>query len=449
MQTEIKNITQCLKELTITVPKEKAKKDYEEIVRNFKNYVVVPGYRKGKAPLSMVVNMFGSRLKETYLKEKLSEYITEVFKEKDINPINEPEVKSLDWEPDTDLNATITYELSPQIELKQYTGLKIPYLEVQKKKENIDSFILQQQEAMAEMTENQGAKICKDHAISFEVTEIDNQTTKDQVEEESENKQKINPENSDPETYKQVILTKNNFGEEFTKNVVGLAVGDTTEAVIKSQTGEDEKKKIKITHIYDVKLPDLNEDFAKTFDFATMDELRTGIEKELENYVESETLKNQILAIDQALLENNPFDLPPTPVANYAENLAEGYAKNYNIPLDNCIEILKPAAEQEMKKYLFYNYLQETIKIEPNKEEEETLLKEFADQLKISVEDLIKRDPDVTKKPEFVQKLKDKALYRYLIENNELYPKEPEQEEPEDPEKDKQQGKEQEEKTEK
>lgn len=446
MQHEIKDVTQCVKELTFKVPKETTQKDYEEIVRSFKQYVVVPGYRKGKAPLSMIARMFEGQIKETLINDKLPLYLKEILEKNDINPIAEPVLKKFDWEPGKELEAVVTYEITPQVDIKNYTGLKIPYMEVDQQEDQAESFINDQREKMVEFKAKEGGVVSEDSAISYELYDTPSKDENQESKADDSNKDE-NEQADDTKDYDHYIVSKKEFGDDFTNAVIGMSIGNTAMVKVPDEDGVYEEKTVKITKIYDVEYPELNDEFAKIFDYESMDKLREGIQKEFTAYIERERLKNKVMAINEALLENNPFDVPPTPVKQFAKNLAGDYGKRYkgSVEIDSMIEIFTPMAEQQMKTYLLHKDLLEKINPEPKKEDESKLLQEYAQQLQLSVDDLLKKDPDVTKKPEFVEKLKEKALYSYLIENNELYPKkpEPESEEEEAPGK----GKEAEEKT--
>ncbi|NQT65542.1 MAG: hypothetical protein HQ554_05130, partial [FCB group bacterium] len=139
MKTSIKETSQCVRELTITIEAENAITDYNKIVNQYKKYVAIPGFRKGKAPISMIEKSFGPQIKEEYYNQKLGEYYKEAIDTENIHPINQGEASDFDWEKGKDLVVTFKYEVMPEIKIENYKGLKIPFEPVKFKNEMVEA----------------------------------------------------------------------------------------------------------------------------------------------------------------------------------------------------------------------------------------------------------------------------------------------------------------------
>ena len=109
MKIEIKDISESVKELIININAEEALKEYNKILKKFKNYVVMPGFRKGKAPVDMIERNYGEHAKEEFYNQKLGDYYKTAIDEKKLKPVNQGEATNVEWEKGKDLIATFKY----------------------------------------------------------------------------------------------------------------------------------------------------------------------------------------------------------------------------------------------------------------------------------------------------------------------------------------------------
>ncbi|MBW6516006.1 MAG: trigger factor [Candidatus Cloacimonetes bacterium] len=408
MNVEIKDLDQCVKEMTITIPAEDAKNDYHAVLQKFKNYVVVPGFRKGKAPISMVDNLFFEQAREAYLKDKVFEYYETALKEKNIEPLYEGIPKNIDWEKGKDLIMIFQYEVEPAVEITKYTGLEVPYLHTDYSQEMVDSTIENIRKNMAKEESVEGPAEAGDRLI----ISIEN------LEEGLENEHLLLDIN-------EIKLNENNYGEDFNKTLTGSKVNDVIDTILKD---DDKEFRVRIT-IKEIKkliLPEINDDFAKNADFESLEAMRNDIINSIQNQVESTNLREKQKGLLIKLIEHNPFDIPPTSVMSYSQKLAEPYARLLNKSPEEIAGYYTKTAYFDIKGYYIVNYLLKKLPLEITEVDEQAMIKEFADELNLQVDEYLEKNADVTKQEEFVNRIKEKKLFDYLIENNTLIPKDKE-----------------------
>src|SRR6056297_2386204 len=153
---EVKEISQTVKELKITIEAKEAQADYREVLAKFKKYVQIPGFRKGKAPISKVEKMYGDYAKEQFYDDKLGKYYKAALDEIDETPINAGEATDIKWEKGEDLVATFRFEVMPEIKVEKYKDLEIPFEPTEFKAEMVDGTIKEFQEQMATTKEVEG-----------------------------------------------------------------------------------------------------------------------------------------------------------------------------------------------------------------------------------------------------------------------------------------------------
>ncbi len=410
MNVEVKDVDQCVKEMTITIPSEDALKDYHAVLQKFKNYVVVPGFRKGKAPLSMVDNLFFEQARESYLKEKVYDYYEKALADKDIKPLYEGMPTNIDWERGKDLIMVFRYEVEPTVEITKYTDLEVPYLHTEFSDDMIDSTIENIRKNMAKEETIEGPAEKGDLLI-------------------------INMENLEEDSEKghllldvtEIRLMDNQFGEDLNKALTAVKKDEVIDTIYKEE-GKEFKVRITVKEIKRMAYPEVNEEFARESDFESLEMMRQEIKNNLLNQVENNNKREKQKGLLLKLIEYNPFDVPPTAVVSYSHKLAEPYARLLNKKPEDIASYYTKTAYFEIKGYYIVSSLMNNLALEVGEEDQQQLIKELAEELNLKVEEYLEKNPDVTKKEEFVNRLKEKKLFEYLTENNRFIPKQNEAE---------------------
>ena len=254
MKTSIKEISQCVRELTITIESETALVDYNKIVNQFKNYVAIPGFRKGKAPVSMIEKSFGPQIKDEFYNQKLGDYYKEAIDSEKIHPINHGEAAEFEWEKGKELVVTFKYEIMPEIKVEKYKGLKIPFEPVKFKKEMVEATLDEYRNKMATETSVETADNGNIIEATFKFLDDNDVVTK--------------------EVSRKFVLAENQYSKSFNTKLLGAKAGDEirTKLFTKSQESEDKditdniKDRdflVKINTIKRKDVPEFNDEFAK------------------------------------------------------------------------------------------------------------------------------------------------------------------------------------------
>ena len=85
-KVEIKETIGCRKKLNIEVENERFDTELNSALKKMKGEVQIPGFRKGKAPESLLRNRFGNVIREEAVKDMIPKVLREVFEEQGIVP---------------------------------------------------------------------------------------------------------------------------------------------------------------------------------------------------------------------------------------------------------------------------------------------------------------------------------------------------------------------------
>lgn len=124
MKIELKELKDCGRELKIEVEKEKVEKEFSALYSHLEKTARIPGFRPGKAPLSIIKTHFREEAREEVLGKLIPATLKEALEEKNLASIIEPAVSEIDLQEDN-LKYTAYLEVMPEVKLGAYTGLII------------------------------------------------------------------------------------------------------------------------------------------------------------------------------------------------------------------------------------------------------------------------------------------------------------------------------------
>ncbi len=387
MEKEIKQITSCEHEITITVPAEEAMQEYKKMLGQFRKYAVVPGFRKGKAPLSMVESLYGDRAKEEVTHEMLKDSYTKALDEEDLHPVTEAEPVKWEWEKNEPFVATYRYEVKPELADIVHTGLEIEFDPQVVTDEQVDETIEKTRRELGNIETVEGP-VVEDSYVDLEIFV----SPKDLEEPTEEDLKPIERE---------IEVGKNPFSRELNEKLIGMKAGDEAEAPLfdKREDEQDEARshyaensfRFIVKQVKKLVLPELNDEFAKDADFESLDAMKDSIRKELENHANQENRRGEEEAIISALIKANEFDVPKRFVENYAYQMSEPMAKQYNMPVENIVPAYVPVAERNVREYYIVDKLKQMLEIDVTDDDKAAMIDELAESMNLKPEEYSER----------------------------------------------------------
>lgn len=157
--------------LTVTIEKSDYKEKVEKQLLNYAKNAQVPGFRKGKVPLSMVKKQYEAGLAFEEINKQVSEALNKYVDENNLKLVGQPIPQPVD---DFDHNKDqlsvafeVGYEPSFKIELAKYEA---PHYKVEASDKEINQSIENMQKRFADRTEQE--KIGKDSYVALEINQV-------------------------------------------------------------------------------------------------------------------------------------------------------------------------------------------------------------------------------------------------------------------------------------
>ena len=111
----------CRRELDLEIPADEVSKKMESVAKEFARIARVPGFRPGKAPVSLIRRRFADDIKGEVLQSLVPERVERAVSEQKLTPVSRPQVEKLDFVEGQPLKFRAVFEVLPDFELASYT----------------------------------------------------------------------------------------------------------------------------------------------------------------------------------------------------------------------------------------------------------------------------------------------------------------------------------------
>lgn len=305
--------------LTVEVPADENQSDVENELKKLQRETVMPGFRRGKVPLSLIRQRFERTIHLDVLRGKLGEYYSEALKEADIgDPVATPEIEIVQLESDKPLIFKASVDVEPDVELASYDGLTVVKEIVEIGDEQVEKQIENLRERHAVIQE-QDDPASPDSILEADVQELDAGFVPILG-----HKQEA------------VTIDLSRASEDFRNALLGIKAGESRNVtLVRPPLSPDEEKKndyfqVSVKTVKSKELPDLNDEFARQIgtDIEDLNGLREAVRNELKRQVEAMSYQRVSHLLAHQVVDNSRLDVPESMLKEYLDRLVEDARKN-------------------------------------------------------------------------------------------------------------------------
>jgi trigger factor len=311
----------CRKKIIVEIPEQTIKTALDERYNELQKQAVVPGFRKGKAPLRLLEKRFGKEASEQVKLKLLADASESAVKDSSIDVLNEPDIdyENIELPESGSLRFDFEVEVRPEFQLPKIEGIKVDKPRLEITDEQLDEEIehLQGQAGIWKPRE-EGPVEFEDRVVADVVI-----NTGDAAEAERLDNAEIH------------VADKGLVGpvpvEKLDEFLVGAKVGQVKKINVQvPKTYYNEKyrgKKIDIeVVIKDIKYlepAELNDDFFRRFGVEDENTLRQNLRRNIESRAGQQVKNMMEDQVYRYLLVNTDFDLPAELVADQSNRLLQ------------------------------------------------------------------------------------------------------------------------------
>jgi trigger factor len=265
----------CRRELDLEIPAEEVSKATEKTAKEYARIARVPGFRPGKAPISLIKRRFAEEIKGEILQKLVPEKVEQAVAEQKLTPVSQPQVEKLEFNEGQPVKFTATFEVLPEFSLGDYKNLEIEMPEMAITEEDVTRTLGEMQQRAATFAPVEGRTVENDDYVQVKLLGT--------------------PQGGGEPLQAESVLCHVGAEETmapFNENLLGANVGDHKNFDVAYPPDYPDAKLAGKTFHYSVdilgiktkKLPDLNDEFAKDVsDASSLDELKKKIHESLEH----------------------------------------------------------------------------------------------------------------------------------------------------------------------
>src|SRR5258705_5241930 len=149
----------CRRELELEIPAEEVSKKIESVAKEFARVANVPGFRRGKAPISLIRRKFADDIRGEVLQSLVPERVEKAVAEQKLTPVSQPQVDKLDFNEGQPLKFRAVFEVLPEFELGNYKGLEIEMPPMDVTEEDVNKALEETRERAAAFAPGEGRAV--------------------------------------------------------------------------------------------------------------------------------------------------------------------------------------------------------------------------------------------------------------------------------------------------
>jgi len=316
MQVSIETLTGLERRMTIEVPAEQVESQVRSRLQEAAKTFNMKGFRKGKVPVKVIKNRFGDGVRQEVVGEVISQSWVEAVTKENVKPAGQPSIEPKNLEEGQNLEFIATFEVYPEIELKDFSGVTIEKKQADILDADIDKMIetlREQRKTFKEVDRKSqgGDQVNVDFVGSVDGEKFDGGEAKGT----------------------NLILGSKRMIPGFEEGLVGVSGGESLTLPVtfpedyqnKELAGKKAEFAITVNNVSEPTLPELDDDFFSSFDVAEggldafRTEVRANMTRELKN-ANRNNIKNQVI---EGLLEIHEVDAPKALIANEINGLRQ------------------------------------------------------------------------------------------------------------------------------
>ncbi len=328
MNVTVENLAPCKKLVRVEVDVQKVDETFESVTKDIQRQAAFPGFRPGKAPRDMVVRKYEKDIADEVKKKLISDSYKSAVQEQKLEVLGYPDIEEIQFGRGKVLQFAATVETVPDFELPDYKGLpakrEVRTVTDADLESALDKLRGQQ---VTYPTVERPAQTGDVVVVNYHGTTGGKPLTE------------VAP-TAKGLTEKQgfwIEMQPQSFIPGFADQITGAKAGDhrtvtltfPADFVSPELAGKPGVYEVDVVEVKEKVLPTIDDAFAKSFGAESVEKLREGVRRDLENelvHSQNKSVRSQVIG---ALTSRVNFELPETAVAQETRNVVYDLVRHY------------------------------------------------------------------------------------------------------------------------
>lgn len=412
LQISVQEEERWRRRMSVTIPATIVQEEERNAARQLASRARMKGFRKGRVPTKVIESRYGGALRQEALDKLIGAAYREALASRELRPISEGEIEDLAYKPEEDLTFAISFDVEPVFDVERMSGFAVERPSEPVTDEQIDGVLarIQEQNGVWQPLE-EGRAEDKD-LVSVKITRLD----------ESD-------EPADEGRDYKVVVGQGDAIPDIEDAIKTLEPGGSGDFEVtfpddfpdETRRGESEKIRIELTARRSLDLPELNDDFAKQVgDFETLEELTAKVRDDMAKEASQQAdavVRGRLLDL---LVDANPFEVPASMVARYADNVIGDPKDIPQEKLDEFREQIRPEAERAVKRILVVERIAETNSLRASEDDLDARVEEIATANNTDAAKVYAELQKAGRLEAIERELTENAVFAFLMEQSEI-----------------------------
>ena len=385
MKIDVADIGPCKKKVHVEVPPEEVDEKLQQRFAELQTTMELPGFRRGRAPLKLVRRRFSEQVINEVKVSLIAESYQKAVEDNSLKPLEDPDIdpEKLELEEEKAFMFDAEVEVAPSFELPKYKGIKVVRRGADVTDEEVDEVIgdLRRRSAQQVPVE-EGTEAEEGHILVADL------------------RFSVGDEELWGEENVPFRLTGNTVGPirvpELLETLKGAKMGDERQLPAgfpddfrdEKVRGKQGTLTVKMNEIKREELPEINDEWAKTWGVETVEQLRVRAQHDVEQVKEDDSKKDIDRQIVEKLHAEADFELPGGLVERRAKRRASRFrfqllyqgvpAEEIEKRTEEIEETSRGATERDLKAEFFFEEIAEKEELQPTDAEVEQWVQAIA-----------------------------------------------------------------------
>jgi len=398
--------------LEIEVPSEAIQSELNAAYARYSREVRLPGFRRGKVPLSVLKARLGNEIRAEVLEKKIPEYLNSAHERAEIKPISQPVIEEIDYDEGRDLKLRASVEVKPAIELKQYKDLRVTRRVVDVSDDDIDKRLEGLRERYATVVRIDG-EAEKDHFIRADIQHTDDNGV---------------PIIGRKEENQFFQIGSGRLGEGFDTQLTGVRAEEdrSVKTTLPSDypdedlAGKDASFIVSVREVLERQLPEPDDDFAVDIGMESLDALKQSIREEMEREPDWELRKDLVTQIVDA----HDFEVPESMMTAYLDQVVADARRNTRgqdeVDENALRQQYRPVASSQIMRHLILDAIGEQEGLSVDQEEVDERLEAIAGRGQASVDQVRRLFRENGRLERIEADLREEKVVEFLVQHADI-----------------------------
>ncbi len=316
----VENLAPCKKLLRFDIEAAAVDSAFADAAKDYQKQASLPGFRPGKAPKDMVLKRFEKEIEDEAKRKLMGDSYRQALKDQKLTVIGYPDIEEIQFSKGQAMQFAATIETAPEFEVPTYRGLDAKREKRSVTEEDVDRAL----KLLADRVSNF-------NTVTREAKEGDVLVVNYTGTSEGKPLTEIAPTAKGLTEQKAfwVEVKPDSFIPGFATQLTGAKAGDKrtvtvdfpADFVTPQLAGKKGDYEVEVVEVKEKNVPAIDDAFAKTYGAESVQVLREGVRRDLQNELNTKLSRSVRAQVVTALLSQVNVDLPETLVAQETRNI--------------------------------------------------------------------------------------------------------------------------------